>query len=873
MRRRDFVRTVAAAGAATFIDPASMDAHPLPSPGMKTRLDTGWRFIRDDVSGGERPGLDDAGWERVSLPHTARIEAVVTGEPGSTTHQWQGTCWYRRTLRVGEEAVGKKVFLHFEAAMNVAEVWLDGEPVGRHLGGWLPFVLDVTGRITPGRDAVLAVRLDNRDNPVTGPKPLHLLDFNPYHGLYRYVHLVIKDRLHITDPLLADEPGGGGVFVSYPRVSQGSATVQVRTEVRNDHREPRSFRVRTTLTGPDGAVLITAESPLLTLDEGTETAVVQWIEVPAARLWSPREPNLHTVRSEVLAVGYVTYVADVEETRVGIRRIEISRDGFKINGVKMFLRGTNRHQEYPYVGYAVPEDAQYRDARKIKEAGFDYVRLSHYPHSPAFMDACDELGLVVMDCIPGWQYFGADPAFAELQYRNCRDLLRRDRNHPCVILWEVSLNETAMPPEFIARTHAIAHREYLGDQCYTCGWTRGYDVFIQARQHGGCTAVADHPCVVSEYGDWEYYAMTAGLNQEAWQGLAPAESNSRQLRWQGERAMLQQAANFQEAHNDNQATAAFADGLWVMYDYNRGYAPDVESSGCMDLFRLPKYSYHFFRSQRSPHERLAGAASGPMVFIASEWTPASPADVRVFSNCDEVELRLNGRLVERRRPDRDRMSTRLAHPPFTFHPGRFTPGVLEALGFLGGRETVRHRVRTPGVVERLQLSVDLSGRAPARGRKDVLLCHAALQDAASTVVAGAWENVAFGATGDVRLVGANPFSSDAGIASILAQTEPDAAAAALYALCIVRGEGGVGVLGASASLTGPAEPFVIRYTTDGSVPGAESSLYAHPLTHAAGLRAALLVAGRVVATLDERTEKLRMRGSAPPEAREPFRHG
>src|SRR5690606_3643769 len=138
-------------------------------------------------------------------------------------------------------------------------------------------------------------------------------------------------------------------------------------------------------------------------------------------------------------------VVDEEFTRTGIRHIEISAEGFRLNGERIFLRGTNRHQEYPCVGYAIGSAAQYRDAKKVKDAGFDYIRLSHYPPDPAFMDACDELGLVVMDCIPGWQYFDRDSeAFAQLQLKNCRDMIRRDRNHPCVILWEVSLNESWM---------------------------------------------------------------------------------------------------------------------------------------------------------------------------------------------------------------------------------------------------------------------------------------------------------------------------------------------------------------------------------------------------------------------------------------------
>jgi beta-galactosidase len=531
----------------------------------------------------------------------------------------------------------------------------------------------------------------------------------------------------------------------------------------------------------------------------------------------------------------------------------------------MFLRGTNRHQEYPYVGYALSDAAQYRDARKIKDAGFDYIRLSHYAHSPAFMDACDELGLVVMNCIPGWQFFNRDdPEFTEIQYENCRRLVRRDRNHPCVILWEVSLNETDMPEEFIRTTHAIAHEEYPGDQCYTCGWTEGYDVFIQARQHGGCRDVTDRPCVVSEYGDWEYYAQNAGLEQESWADLTPDEANSRQLRRHGEAALLQQATNFQEAHNDNLKTIAFADGLWVMFDYNRGYAPDIESSGCMDIFRLPKLSYSFFQSQRPANEDLRTAASGPMVFIGSDWTPDSSTDVRVFSNCQEVALYLNGELAERRRPDADRISTHLAQPPFMFRLDRFGPGTLEAIGYIDGRAAARHSVRTPGAVERLDFWLDEGGRPFAVDGKDVAFLRAALRDAHGTRVPDAWENVFFGAGGDITLIGANPFSSEAGIASILVQTETRRPQGAVYALCLVRDRERVRVLSDAASVGGDVEPYEVRVTTDGSEPSETTTRYAGPLVAPGRVRAVLFVAGRRVVAADTEAPRFRIAGSTAP---------
>jgi beta-galactosidase len=853
------------AGSVLAVNPSLPGSLPARFRPAATRLDfnPGWQFLLGDAEGAQAISFDDRDWRNAALPHTARIESLVTGEPGSDTFQWQGTCWYRKHFTIDPETAGRRVFLQFDGAMNVADVWLNGDYLGRHKGGWLPFGFDVSDRIAAGAQNVVAVRLDNRDNPVTGPKPLPQLDFNPYHGLYRSVHLVVKDPLHITDPILAEIPGGGGVFVTCPEVSAEAATVRAQVHVRNDDARAREFRIRVRLLDGEQRAVAEAPSDPVQLSAGEDRAVTLDLRVSAPKLWSPAAPHMHTLVSEVVEDGTVV---DEEQTRVGIRRIGISADGFRINGERMFLRGTNRHQEYPYVGYALSDAAQYRDARKIKDAGFDYIRLSHYPHAPAFMDACDELGIVVMDCIPGWQFFNReDPGFTELQYENCRRMIRRDRNHPCVILWEVSLNETDMPEEFIRRTHEIAGEEYPGDQCYTCGWTDGYDVFIQARQHGGCRKVTDRSCVISEYGDWEYYAQNAGLEQDAWTDLAPDEANSRQLRWHGEAALLQQATNFQEAHNDNLKTIAFADGLWVMFDYNRGYAPDIESSGCMDLFRLPKFSRALFRSQRSPDEHLWQADSGPMVFIASHWTPDSSRTVRVFSNCDEVALALDGELLERRRPDADRISTHLAHPPFTFQLKRFEPGTLEAIGYIAGTEAARHVVRTPGAVERLELRLDESGRRFAAHGKDVAFLRAELKDAAGTIVPDAWENVFFGATGDITLLGVNPFSSEAGIASIFVQSEVMDPRGVVYALCLARDGDRVHILSAAHSLRGEFDPVEVRATTDGSDPGSGVIHRAGPVVGAGRVRAALYVDDRSILEADTDVPRFRIAGSTAPD--------
>lgn len=700
-----------------------------------------WQFILSaDSADVFKPG-NTLAWEQVTLPHTPVIEPLIVND------QWQGICWYRKEFAVPEEAAGKNLFLRFEGAMNVAEVWVNGVKKITHLGGYLPFVVDFTKEVKAGEKNTVIVKLDNRDNPITGPKPLKELDFNMYGGLYRNVFLLIKNDVFITDPIM-ENTADAGIFVTYPVVTAEKAVVHVETHVKN--------------TG-EGSGKITVRNKIMGVCDETETD----IEIPNPRLWSPGEPNLYHLVTNVYVDGKLS---DTDTTRIGIRRFEITKDRFAINGKEMFLRGVNRHQEYPFVGYALSDNAQYRDAQLIKEAGFDYVRLSHYPHSPAFMDACDELGLLVLDAIPGWQYFSDDPAFQDQAIQTCRDMIRRDRNHACVLAWEVSLNESWMPEAFIDRAVAVAKEEYPGDQCFTAGWqSYGYDIYLQARQHRVEHYVEpEKPYIVSEYGDWEYYAMNAGLNQHEWADLKQEDRSSRQLLNSGEKRLLQQVANIQEAHNDNFNTPAFADGYWVMFDYNRGYTDDLEASGIMSIFRVPKFSYEFFRSQRDADETSSNYSSGPMVSIASYWDQNSSPSIKVFSNCEEVELSLNGEIITRQKPDTGRTCNNLAHPPFTFDLEKFTPGKLVATGYIDGKPQVSDTVVTPGQPYAMRVWVDEKGK-PARARvNDVLFVYAEIIDQEGNPVPLNDVLVRFTCSRDAEIL--NPGSvglSEAGIASAL----------------------------------------------------------------------------------------------------------
>ncbi|MES2901214.1 MAG: glycoside hydrolase family 2 TIM barrel-domain containing protein [Pseudomonadota bacterium] len=728
-----------------------------PALAAKLNLNGDWRFHRDDQKAMRSDAdVPASAWTRVDLPHSARIEAR------EAVDTWQGQAFYKKDFKA-RMAPGERAILRFEAAMNVADVWVNGTHLGQHLGGYLPFSFDVSDLLKASGLNQVVVRINNEDNKITGPKPLKDLDYIQYGGLYRGVSLSIKPAVHITDEMLSATPAGGGIFVTYPKADRDAATVRIKTELHNSAKVQRPVTLRHTLLQQGRRVGEIVKR--IRLGAGERRHVELDLELARPALWSPQAPHLYQLQSTVASNGQ----QDQVRTRIGIRRLAFNaQHQLLLNGEALFLRGVNRHQEYPYVGYAISPQADYRDALLIKRAGYDYVRLSHYPHSPAFMDAADELGLVLLDAIPGWQFFNPDPAFARQTVQTCADMIRRDRNHASVLAWECSLNETGMPQSLVDQLHQTVHQEYPGDQAFSAGWVpQTYDIYLQARQHriGSKHKLPAKPLIVSEYGDWEYFAMNAGFNQTAWADLKEADRSSRQFLGDGEKRLLQQAKNVAEAHNDNFTTPAFADGYWVMFDYARGYARELESSGIMSIDRLPKFSYDFARSQRSAGETSAVWGGGPMVAIASFWTQDSSPLVRVFTNTDEVELFLNGRSVARHKSVASAAHPHLQHPPLEFDTGAMQPGELKALAYQGGKVVATHVVRTPSAPAALQVWLDDMGVKPVPG--DLVFLRARLLDAQGNRVPQNGRKVQFAASGGYEIVGATASSTEAGTASVL----------------------------------------------------------------------------------------------------------
>jgi beta-galactosidase len=729
-----------------------------------TLFNNDWQFLKDADTSISRQlfNHNDNGiaWQQISLPHTANIEPVI-----KINQQWQGFCFYRKFFALNKNDAGKHIAIRIDAAMNLADVYLNGRYLLTHKGGYLPLYIDITGKALYGKENCLLVRLNNHDNPVIPPgKPIKDLDFNFYSGIYRNAWLIKKNKVYITDAVNANQVNGGGVLLHYSNISATQAQLKIKVQVKNDQAIKQHIQLKATLYSPAGKLVGPAHVIAADINSKDTASIQQEISVANPALWSPLHPQLYKIVIQVINNGRIV---DAVSTPTGIRQIAFKNDGFYLNGSKYVLRGTNRHQEYPYIGYALSDNAQYRDAYKIKQAGYDFVRCSHYPPSPSFLDACDQLGIFVMDSTPGWQFFG-DETFQQNSLQNITDMIHRDRNHPSIILWEASLNETEMKRDYMEKAQAIVHQELPYADTYTCGWMNAvYDVFIPARQHAKAPdywkKFNEKPIFIAEYGDWEYYAQNAGFNQTQYKDLTDEEKTSRQLRGDGEKRMLQQAANFQEAHNDNLNGNITGDAGWLMFDYKRGYAPDIESSGIMDIFRLPKFVYYFYQSQRDVNE------SKPTVFIASYWNNPATKSVTVYSNCDEVELFLNGKSMAKQKPDTGKMSNNLKHAPFTFSVA-YQPGVITAKGCINGRVVEHAECRTPLTPYAIKLTVDYSGKITAVGKSDVIFVYASIVDKNGTVIPSGKQQVSLALTGGGEIVGEQKITPEAGIAAFLIKT-------------------------------------------------------------------------------------------------------
>lgn len=731
-----------------------------------------WRFYKGMVEGGEALDFDDSRWEIVNLPHGLELLPLEA----SGTMNYQGPAWYRKKFLVDTAQQGRKLYLHFEAIMGKCKIWINGKLKAEHYGGFLPIVLDITDDVDYGQQNLVAIWTDNSDDPMYPPgKAQDLLDWTYFGGIYRDVWFYTTAPVHITDPILANKVAGGGVFVHYETVSKEQAIVVVDTEVINETNTSKNYLLETRLLDQQGQ-LVASSQELLALEPFSSLTITQRLVVNNPQLWHPNHSKLYNLDS--LVIDEEEQIVDGIRNRIGIRSVEFrGADGLFVNGQPYpgKLIGVNRHQDYAYIGNALPNSGHWRDAQKLREAGVTVVRAAHYPQDPAFMDACDELGIFVIVTTPGWQFFNDSQLFLNRVYDDIRNMVRRDRNRPSVLMWEPILNETRYSQEFVETAHRITHEEYPYPGCYTAG-----DDHLKINQI--LDVMYGHEVKLENK---SYFTREWGDNVDDWNAQ---NANNRVHKGMGEDKQLTQAFHFLKTaypftNFDTlyKAPAQHVGGaLWCGIDHQRGYHPDPFWGGILDAFRQPKYAWYAFKSQQSPKIE-------PMIFIAHEMTPFSSSDIVVFTNCQEVRLTIYGEETRVKQVPANRPG--LPHPPVVFEKAFDFMKLKErvynvktevnveivAEGYIDGKLVAKHVRRPAGRKSKIVLKADFAGIPLQADGVDFVPVVAYITDQHGTVKRLAKDWIRFEVTGEGEIVGdlaiyANPTQAQWGEAVALVRS-------------------------------------------------------------------------------------------------------
>jgi beta-galactosidase len=668
--RREFLKTGACVLGAVGMARPALGAARSPRDARLRTVDSlgfsqGWRFRLGEYDIGRAgQALGDfaqgPGWDPVNLPHTYNAANTFVPVRG----YYRGVGWYRKHFTLSSQQVSRKVFLEFGAAFSVADLWVNAQRVGQYMGGYTGFCADVTNFVRPGENLV-ALKVTNVHDPNVLPGK-DIPDCDLYGGLYREAALVIKSRLHIPQY---------GIRVTTPRASETAAVVHVAVRMRNDD-DLRHCTAKVQLRDPAGKVVV-EKALTASLAPGTEkTLEVTFDSLTNPELWSVETPRLYSAHVQLNDGGAAT---DEDTAHFGIRRYEFKiDDGFFLNGERVELRGMNRHQDYPGLGNALPHHLQVRDVEMLKEAGANFVRLSHYPQHPVFLDACDRLGVLVYEEIATWQYIGGDQ-FVRNAEAMMRQMIARDANHPSIILWGL-MNEGRSRPMF-ERLQRVAH---MSDP------TRLTVYADNKPEEGLKLGTVEVPGVLGiNYNTTDIDHVHALLPR--CKLVTSEHSNATAVRGDLEAEMKQ--IDKVKANLDILESRRYMAGstLWCMHDYGTDYwgSWPEQHSGAVDSTRLPKELWYYLKSRWTRE---------PMVHLCGHWTwpgeEGKPRAVTVVTNCDSVELFLGGRSLGVKK-GANPMRWEVAYEP--------TP--LKAVAHCGGRE-LTDELRPAGPTAKLDVRAD-----------------------------------------------------------------------------------------------------------------------------------------------------------------------
>jgi beta-galactosidase len=403
-------------------------------------INEAWRFSKGEQANAQAQYYDDAGWETVNIPHTWNAADAMSDPAG----YYRGEAWYRRNIYIGREAFDKQVYIYFEGANQTAELFVNGQFVGKNTGGYTRFSFDITNHIKTDQFNLFVIKVDNSFNPDIPPLTA---DFTFFGGIYRDVYLQFTEKVHIS---LTDY-ASSGVYITTPEVSRESASVSIRTLVENKTGNRKRIRIEHTILSPDGFE-VKRQSQRKTINSGSRYEDLQEnIQIANPLLWDTNNPNLYTVYSRIYEEGSGRLLDEVHNP-LGLRwfRFDAS-EGLFLNGEHVKLIGTNRHQCFDGKGNALPDELHVRDIMLLKEMGGNFLRVSHYPQDPVIMELCDKLGIVTSVEIPVINYITESEAFTQNSIEMAKAMIRQDFNRPSILIWNY-MNEIMLRPPFEKNT-------------------------------------------------------------------------------------------------------------------------------------------------------------------------------------------------------------------------------------------------------------------------------------------------------------------------------------------------------------------------------------------------------------------------------------
>ena len=737
MDRRDFMKkaTTLLVSAALQKSEFAEGAVPENSSRLVLPINRGWRYSPSFVEGAHDLNFDDSKLDRVVIPHTN----VPLPWHGFDEKSYEFVSLYRRRFKLPPEARGRRAFVDFEGVMTASTVWINGQRLGEYKGGYTPFSFELTTHLNFDGDNLLAVDVDSSERSDIPPFG-NRIDYLTFGGIYREVALRIVPAVYLENifaqpkNVLSDHPSMDvECFIGYPETSLNALMLEA-----------------VLLDGEKVIANCKQQIPASGVNSEPIRYTLEFPQLPSIQLWDVSHPYLYSLRVRLLDGDRIM---DQDTRRIGFREVQFTDHGFELNGKIVKLRGLDRHQTFPFVGQAMPARVQRRDAYILrKQLHCNIVRTSHYPQSRHFLDACDEYGLLVLEEIPGWQYIG-DQSWQDISLANVSSMIRRDWNHPSIVLWGVRVNESRDNHDFYMHTNALAHQL---DPTRQTGGIRNFqesefleDVFTM-NDFGWPLKTPNHP----RYLNTEFVGHTYPVKS--------IDDNARHR---------EHTVRHARVHDQLASDPQYAGGIgWCAFDYNThsdfGAGDRICYHGVTDIFRELKPAAGFYKSQCNPEEEI-------VLEPAFHWASGDEAThftVAMFcSNCSHLKLYIKNKgeweLLAEADPDRNQFG-HLQCPPFSVDLSKSLKqwGDLRVDGYLNGNLVASKTYSGRGTDQNFSVHAD-DTELTADGA-DATRVVLRVTDEFGAIRPYANDSIVLSLEGPAEIIGDNPFALVGGTGAV-----------------------------------------------------------------------------------------------------------